>query len=128
LSNPQRFHLIFIHQAKKGEISMDKEKASYEIFNKIRDEKSRFFDKEENSDKYFDLIKEYMLSEANYDLSLYRDNYLKGRLYHRVRSKKYGNFQAYYITLQQNPREVLALKNILTIHTTEFFRNKSVFR
>ena len=98
------------------------------IFSKIRKQWDAFFSKEENSDHYFNLIKDFIHRKLNFEMSMYRDRYLKGRLYHRIKSKKYGNFKNYCLILQENPSEMHHLKSLLTIHTTSFFRDITPFQ
>ena len=98
------------------------------LFDKIRIEKQKFFAREENSNLYLQLIREFMKEKADFDLSLYRDNYLKGRIYTRIRAKKIESFRDYLAYLQNKPGEIHALQSLLTIHTTEFFRDKNPFR
>ncbi len=100
----------------------------FDIFEKIRNEWDFFFAKEENSDFYLNSIKEIMQRKANFELTYYRDHYLKGRLYHRIRAKNFGSFKEYSILLENSNREVQILKDLLTIHTTEFFRDEKPFR
>ena len=69
-----------------------------------------------------------MQRKANFELTYYRDHYLKGRLYHRIRAKNFGSFKEYSILLENSDREVQILKDLLTIHTTEFFRDEKPFR
>ena len=87
----------------------------YDIFKEIRDEKDHFFALGDNSDKYFESIKEFMRFKGNFDLSLYRNNYLKGRIYHRIKTKHYGTFKAYLMILKSNLTELHLLKALLIV-------------
>ncbi len=98
------------------------------IFTRIRDQWEEFFAKEGNSDMYFNLIKELVHQQLNFDVSMYREHYLKGRIYQRIRTKKFETFQHYLEVLHTDTTEIHHLKGLLTIHTTNFFRDVTPFR
>ncbi len=65
---------------------------------------------------------------ADFDLSVYRDRYVKGRIYHLLKARQIPSIKAYISILHRNPLEIQKLKDLLTIHTTEFFRDITPFR
>ena len=87
-----------------------------------------FFDRPENSDQYFNQIREIMKNKIDFEMALYRDRYIKGRIYHRIRAKNISSVKDYVEYLKNNPQELQNLKALLTIHTTEFFRDINPFR
>ena len=94
--------------------------SNLEVFKKIRDEWDRFFDMPDNSDYHFNRIKELMKQKKDFDVSLYRDRYIRGRIYHRVRNLNLPSMKEYYQYLNDNPKEMNHLKSLLTVHTTSF--------
>jgi chemotaxis methyl-accepting protein methylase len=100
----------------------------HDLFKNIRNQMEEFYSSSDNSDYYLGQIKEIMKKDADFDLNLFRDQYLKGRIYHRIRFIKVDSFRDYAAILQRNPNERTKLKEILTVHTTDFFRDVTPFR
>jgi chemotaxis methyl-accepting protein methylase len=100
----------------------------FDIFKKIRYEWDQFFALDENGEEYFERIKSIIHKQADFELAKYRDRYVKGRLYHRLKAKNIPSFKQYIEVLLKDPQECLRMKELFTIHTTEFFRDVHPFR
>ena len=98
------------------------------VFDRIRSEWDDFFTNKDNSDEFFKGIANILLKIADFDVSVYRERYVKGRIYHHLKAKKIPSFKEYMAILQRNPLEIQKLKDLLTIHTTDFFRDITPFR
>lgn len=63
----------------------------------------------------------------NFNLSVYKDNYIKRRIAIRIRATRCRDATAYRLLLLQSEQELDLLQKTLTIHVSQFFRNPSLF-
>lgn len=78
-------------------------------------------------DEIFDKIVHYLSQVKGINISSFKPNYLKRRIYFRALSLKLKDINAYWHYLVTNDEEINKLKDILTINVTSFFRNPEVF-
>ncbi len=67
-------------------------------------------------------------SRCGVDLSRYRATTLNRRVLHRMAMTGSGDIEAYLGRLTAEPDEMEKLMDIVTIHVTEFFRDRDVFK
>ena len=63
----------------------------------------------------------------SFDISAYKDNYIRRRLAIRIRSTRCSTPGEYCNLLRQSSQELDQLQKTLTIHVSQFFRNPSMF-
>lgn len=63
----------------------------------------------------------------SFDISVYKDNYLRRRVAIRMRTTRCSTPGDYCNLLRQNNQELEQLQKIMTIHVSQFFRNPSLF-
>lgn len=78
-------------------------------------------------ERSFERILEKILRDTGLDCRLYKPTYLKRRIAIRMRSRNASGYAAYWNLLKDDPRELDALLERLTVHVTEFFRDPEVF-
>ncbi|WP_371801639.1 protein-glutamate O-methyltransferase CheR [Candidatus Lokiarchaeum ossiferum] len=96
-------------------------------FKEIEEKKALFDRNPENSTQYFEKLKDLITFEGNLDLSNYRKKYLERRFLHRLSFLNIESYKKYIDFAKDNPKEILEMKDSLTIHTTEWFRDKTPF-
>jgi chemotaxis protein methyltransferase CheR len=94
----------------------------------IRNRMGEFYEKPENSEKFYTKIKEFIINKENLDLSQYRDNYIQRRIYYRILRLECKSFKDYYEFLLADPKESARFIESFTIHVTQFFRDETPFR
>jgi len=67
-------------------------------------------------------------SRCGIDLSRYRATTLNRRVLHRMAMTGCGDIEEYFGRLTADPDEMEKLMDIVTIHVTEFFRDRDVYR
>lgn len=75
----------------------------------------------------FDIIRQLLISTTGFEIGYYKPAYIKRLLTTIMVKAGAKNFQEYVRILRRNPREVEAFKNRITIHISEFFRDKPAF-
>lgn len=63
----------------------------------------------------------------SFDMSVYKDSYMKRRVAIRLRSARCGSVAEYCCLLRESQQELDLLQKALTIHVSHFFRNPSMF-
>lgn len=96
-------------------------------FKEIEEKNALFKKNPENSIQYFEKLKDLITFEGNLDLSNYRIKYLERRFLHRLSSLNIESYKKYIDFAKDNPKEIIEMKDSLTIHTTEWFRDKTPF-
>ena len=79
------------------------------------------------SEGAFERIRQLLREYRNFDIGSYKDKYMKRRISIRVRATRAPSAEAYSELLAGNEREIDALLKGLTIHVSQFFRNRSTF-
>lgn len=82
---------------------------------------------DEISDRELEEIAMILGLRRGFDLSVYKDKYMKRRVAIRMRSTRCCTVSAYCNLLRQSDRELDLLQKTLTIHVSQFFRNPSMF-
>ncbi len=79
------------------------------------------------SDPEFAVLKEYVCHLLDFNIDRYKDTFLQRRF--EVRKKIYhlSSYREYLHVLQNNRKERDQLRNELSIHVTEFFRDPSLY-
>lgn len=72
-------------------------------------------------------IREILKTRRNFDIGSYKDKYMKRRIAIRVRATRAASLEAYSELIGANERELDLLLKGLTIHVSQFFRNRSTF-
>lgn len=72
-------------------------------------------------------IREILKTRRNFDIGSYKDKYMKRRIAIRVRATRVASLEAYSELIGANERELDLLLKGLTIHVSQFFRNRSTF-
>lgn len=75
----------------------------------------------------FDLIRQTLLSATGFEIGYYKPEHIKRLLATIMAKAGAKNFHEYTRILRRNPKEVEAFKNHITIHISEFFRDKPAF-
>ncbi len=96
-------------------------------FREIEEKNALFVKNPENSPEYFEKLKDLITFEGNLDLSNYRNKYLERRFSHRLSSLNIDSYKKYIAFANQNPAEIIEMKDSLTVHTTEWFRDQTPF-
>ena len=76
----------------------------------------------------FDGLRDVVLAAGGIDLDLYKERFLRRRISVRQRACAAPTLRAYLKLVSQNPAERGQLVRALTIHVSQFFRNRSTFR
>ena len=97
-------------------------------FSNIQTKLKKYYLKEDNSNFYFNQIKNFISSRENVELSSYRDKYLHRRLYNLIEKLKLGTYKAYLEYIRKNHHYTKDFIDNLTIHVTQFFRDEKPFR
>jgi chemotaxis methyl-accepting protein methylase len=105
----------------------EKKKLIERSFQEIEEKKKLFTQDPGNSPHYFTDLKQILTEKANLDLSNYREKYLERRFMHRLSALNISSYKKYIRYLNDNPDEIIQMKDSLTIHTTEFFRDHTPF-
>ena len=74
-----------------------------------------------------DELVEYVAAECGTDLSKYRRSCLRRRIGLRMTSVGCGDLGEYMEFLRAHPEEMKQLLDVVTIHVTDFFRDRDVF-
>ncbi|HER43054.1 MAG TPA: protein-glutamate O-methyltransferase CheR [Candidatus Eisenbacteria bacterium] len=72
-------------------------------------------------------VVEFVVSECGIDLSKYRRSCLRRRIGLRMTSAGCLDLEGYLAHLQEHPAEMKRLLDAVTIHVTDFFRDRDVF-
>lgn len=72
-------------------------------------------------------IREILKTRRNFDIGSYKVKYMKRRIAIRVRATRVASLEAYSELIGANERELDLLLKGLTIHVSQFFRNRSTF-
>lgn len=75
----------------------------------------------------FENLKKSVKEKLNFDSYQYSNNFLKRRFIVRLNANQIKSYQEYKELFEQDINEQAALKKNLTIHVTEFFRDKSMW-
>lgn len=78
-------------------------------------------------DVIFQKIVHFLSVEKNINVSFFKENYLKRRIYFRAISLKFNDIESYWRYLMKNEEEVNKFRDLLTVNVTSFFRNPEVF-
>lgn len=78
-------------------------------------------------DHALERVRDILRLRRNFDISSYKDKYLKRRIAIRVRATRSVTADAYCDLVARNERELELLFKGLTIHVSQFFRNSSTF-
>ncbi len=62
-----------------------------------------------------------------FNCGAYKASYLERRIQTRLRSNHLQSYRDYYRLLRENPRELRALLDVLTINVTGFFRDSDIY-
>lgn len=81
----------------------------------------------EFSDEEFQTVRDLLFEKRGFDLALYKDRCIKRRIAIRVRALGLSDARAYADVLRRDKDEADALLATLTIHVSQFFRNRSTF-
>lgn len=81
-----------------------------------------------NDPQEFENLKKNITSIVGFDCSYYTDNFLKRRIEVRLRYLKMDSYKNYSKFLSFDPQEMIKIKKELTIHTTNFFRDSSLYK
>lgn len=82
--------------------------------------------KRQLSREYLQIL-EFIERERGLDFHGWRPGCLMRRIDHRIRTSGANSVAAYQYLLRENPDEITALLDTITINVTEFFRNPEVF-
>jgi chemotaxis protein methyltransferase CheR len=103
--------------------------SSAKLMTNIRNKFEDFYNLSENSEKYYTQLKNILSEQADLDLSLYREKYIHRRIYFRIqRVDNVNSYKEYIDYVLRNKTEFVKFQDNLTIHVTEFFRDKMPFR
>uniref|UniRef100_A0A831UB49 protein-glutamate O-methyltransferase n=1 Tax=Geobacter metallireducens TaxID=28232 RepID=A0A831UB49_GEOME len=72
-------------------------------------------------------VREILRSRRNFDIGSYKDKYLKRRIAIRARATHSATAEAYCDLVARSERELDLLLKGLTIHVSQFFRNRPTF-
>ena len=72
-------------------------------------------------------LKKTITTLLDFDCSLYSDSFLIRRISIRLRANNIGSYQEYDLLLKKNKEEREKLNKELTVHTTNFFRDASLW-
>ncbi len=72
-------------------------------------------------------IVQYLESNNCSGIPLFKDNYLKRRIYLRAKALKLDDINDYYDYLKSNKEEIKVFDDIITINVTYFFRHHETF-
>ena len=78
-------------------------------------------------DSEFLALRDLLLERRGIDLARYKDACIKRRIATRVRALGFAEASSYLEVLRRDETEVDALMAALTIHVSQFFRNRSTF-
>lgn len=78
-------------------------------------------------DATFNKILHYLSHEKGINISSFKLNYLKRRIYFRAIALKFSDIHGYWQYLITNEAEVNKFRDLLTVNVTSFFRNPDVF-
>lgn len=79
------------------------------------------------SDTAFLRIRDILCARRNFDIASYKDKYIKRRISIRIRATRTATVDDYCDLLQRSEEELDLLVKGLTIHVSQFFRNRSTF-
>lgn len=94
----------------------------------IKEDLKRFYSSDKNSNKDFIELKKFLSAHLKIDFSLYRNKYLKRRLYHLIQRLELENYRKYLNYLKEDPSRATDFLKNLTIHVTDFFRDYKPFK
>lgn len=80
-----------------------------------------------NDSEKFNSLKESIRKNIGFDSRNYTDNFLKRRIEVRLRYLSIKSYEEYSRLLAKDPEECKKLEKELTIHTTNFFRDSSLY-
>jgi len=83
--------------------------------------------KKQQIDKEIEEFSMVIMHKFGYNLSNYRNSCLQRRINARKRSVHVDNIYEYLRYIEENPSEIHYLIDTITIHVTEFFRDRSAF-
>jgi chemotaxis methyl-accepting protein methylase len=89
---------------------------------------AEFYGRPENSDRYFEKIKDLFSRHHDLDLESYRAPFLHRRLHYRISKLDLRSYKEYLEYLDVHPEEPDLFKDVVTIHVTGFFRDDTPFR
>jgi chemotaxis protein methyltransferase CheR len=78
-------------------------------------------------DRYFTMIKEWVITHLKFNSQHYNESYLKRRIQSRMFYFKYKSYKEYLNLIKSNVDEQRQLIKHLTVNITRFFRNKVLF-
>lgn len=79
------------------------------------------------SDEEFENIRRILLAKRRFDAGIYKDRYMRRRITIRIRATESRSARHYRELLDSCEDEVDRLLRVLTVHVSEFFRNRSTF-
>ncbi|MGH7441685.1 MAG: CheR family methyltransferase [bacterium] len=80
------------------------------------------------SDPDFEAFRAYLARRTRLDLSRFKENYLRRRVESRRKAHGAESWAAYTAVLASDPDELERLKERLTVHVTEFFRDSDLWQ
>jgi chemotaxis protein methyltransferase CheR len=75
----------------------------------------------------FEKIIQYLEANNCSGIPLFKDNYLKRRIYLRAKALKFNDINDYYVYLKSNKDEIKVFDDIITINVTYFFRHQETY-
>jgi chemotaxis methyl-accepting protein methylase len=78
-------------------------------------------------DPGFEELKQSLVRLTGWDLTRFKENYLRRRVGARLRAVGAASWQDYSAVLAADPGELVRLKDRLTVHVTEFLRDADVW-
>ncbi|MCK5040083.1 MAG: protein-glutamate O-methyltransferase CheR [Candidatus Aenigmarchaeota archaeon] len=82
---------------------------------------------ETDEEKKWQNLKKTITKELNFDTENYTNNFIKRRVACRMRAIKIDDYFAYSLALQKDKEEQKKLLKELTIHVTNFFRDREMW-
>jgi chemotaxis protein methyltransferase CheR len=79
------------------------------------------------TDDDFEKIRSILMSERCFDPAIYKERYMRRRITIRIRATDCASAAEYRNFLADNDQELDRLLRVLTIHVSQFYRNRSTF-
>ncbi|MBW2475907.1 MAG: protein-glutamate O-methyltransferase CheR [Deltaproteobacteria bacterium] len=83
---------------------------------------------DELSEAEFQAITAVLHTKRQFDVGAYKDKCVRRRIAKRLRNCGAADFRAYLMRLEEDPEEVDALLEAISIHVSHFFRDPGTFR
>ena len=96
-------------------------------FEEVNKRKKDFLKNPKNAPIHIQNLMDLIRKRTQLDLSYYRDTYIQRRVMYRLSVLEIESYQDYVGYLRTHPEEFPKLQKVLTIHTTEWFRDQTPF-